>query len=154
MLLLIKNAFKNLFMKVSDILKGKSSNIYSVTGDVSVYEAIKVMGEKNIGALLIMEGERLTGILSERDYARKVVLKGKSSRETPVRDIMTENVLTVASNDSIEICMAIMTDKHIRHLPVVDEGRVLGMVSIGDVVNGIIEKQKETIAHLESYISQ
>ena len=154
MLLLIKNAFKNLFMKVSDILKGKSSNIYSVTGQVSVYEAIKVMGEKNIGALLIMEGERLTGILSERDYARKVVLKGKSSRETPVKDIMTENVLTVASNDSIEICMAIMTDKHIRHLPVVDEGRVLGMVSIGDVVNGIIEKQKETIAHLESYISQ
>lgn len=141
-------------MKVSDILKGKTSNIYSVTGQVSVYEAIKVMGEKNIGALLVMEGEKLSGILSERDYARKVVLKGKSSRETPVKDIMTENVLTVTPNDTIEKCMSIMTDKHIRHLPVVENEKVLGMVSIGDVVNGIIESQKETIAHLQSYISQ
>ncbi len=141
-------------MKVSDILKGKESNIYSVTGQVSVYDAIKVMGEKNIGALLIMEGDKLTGILSERDYARKVVLKGKSSRETPVKDIMTENVLTVTPEDSIEQCMAIMTEKHIRHLPVVEAGKMLGMVSIGDVVNGIIESQKETIAHLQSYIAQ
>jgi CBS domain-containing protein len=141
-------------MKVSDILKGKSSNIYSVTAQVSVYEAIKVMGEKNIGALLVMEGEKLTGILSERDYARKVVLKGKSSRETPVKDIMTEQVLTVTPGDTIEKCMSIMTDKHIRHLPVVENENVLGMVSIGDVVNGIIESQKETIAHLQSYISQ
>lgn len=141
-------------MKVSDILKGKESNIYSVTGQVSVYDAIKVMGEKNIGALLIMEGDMLTGILSERDYARKVVLKGKSSRETPVKDIMTENVLTVTPEDTIEKCMAIMTDKHIRHLPVVENSKVLGMVSIGDVVNGIIESQKETIAHLQSYIAQ
>lgn len=141
-------------MKVSDILKGKQSNIYSVTGQVSVYDAIKVMGEKNIGALLIMEGDKLTGILSERDYARKVVLKGKSSRETPVKDIMTENVLTVTPEDSIEQCMAIMTEKHIRHLPVVEAGKMLGMVSIGDVVNGIIESQKETIAHLQSYIAQ
>ncbi|HQY12623.1 MAG TPA: CBS domain-containing protein, partial [Ferruginibacter sp.] len=133
-------------MKVSDILKGKVSNIYSVTGEVSVYDAIKVMGEKNIGALLIMEGDKLTGILSERDYARKVVLKGKSSRETPVKDIMTEQVLTVTPGDTIEKCMAIMTDKHIRHLPVVEDSRVLGMISIGDVVNSIIESQKETIA--------
>ena len=141
-------------MKVSDILKGKASNIYSVTAQVTVYEAIKVMGEKNIGALLVMEGEKLTGILSERDYARKVVLKGKSSRETPVKDIMTEQVLTVTPGDTIEKCMSIMTDKHIRHLPVVENENVLGMVSIGDVVNGIIESQKETIAHLQSYISQ
>ncbi|MBK7375071.1 MAG: CBS domain-containing protein [Ferruginibacter sp.] len=141
-------------MKVSDILKGKVSNIYSVTGEVSVYDAIKVMGEKNIGALLIMEGDKLTGILSERDYARKVVLKGKSSRETPVKDIMTEQVLTVTPGDTIEKCMAIMTDKHIRHLPVVEDSRVLGMISIGDVVNSIIESQKETIAHLQSYIAQ
>lgn len=141
-------------MKVSDILKGKQSNIYSVTGQASVYEAIKVMGEKNIGALLIMEADKLTGILSERDYARKVVLKGKSSRETSVKDIMTENVLTVTPDDTIEKCMAIMTEKHIRHLPVVDAGNVLGMVSIGDVVNGIIESQKQTIAHLQSYIAQ
>lgn len=141
-------------MKVSDILKGKQSNIYSVTGQVSVYDAIKVMGEKNIGALLIMEEDRLTGILSERDYARKIVLKGKSSRETPVKDIMTENVLTVTPEDSIERCMAIMSEKHIRHLPVVEADKVLGMVSIGDVVNGIIESQKQTIAHLQSYIAQ
>jgi CBS domain-containing protein len=145
---------KNLLMKVSDILKGKTSNIYSVTAQVTVYEAIKVMGEKNIGALLVMEGEKLTGILSERDYARKVVLKGKSSRETPVKDIMTEQVLTVTPGDTIEKCMSIMTDKHIRHLPVLENENVLGMVSIGDVVNGIIESQKETIAHLQSYISQ
>ena len=141
-------------MKVSDILKGKQSNIYSVTGQVSVYDAIKVMGEKNIGALLIMEEDRLTGILSERDYARKIVLKGKSSRETPVKDIMTENVLTVTPEDSIERCMAFMSEKHIRHLPVVEADKVLGMVSIGDVVNGIIESQKQTIAHLQSYIAQ
>lgn len=141
-------------MKVSDILKGKISNVYSIMGESSVYEAVKMMGEKNIGALLIMEGDKLTGILSERDYARKVVLKGKSSRETPVKDIMTENVLTVTSDDSIEKCMAIMSEKHIRHLPVVENEKVLGMVSIGDVVNGIIESQKETIAHLQSYISQ
>jgi CBS domain-containing protein len=141
-------------MKVSDILKGKSSNIYSVTGQSTVYEAIKLMGEKNIGALLVMEGDKLNGILSERDYARKVVLKGKASRETQVKEIMTEHVLTVTSEDSIERCMTIMRDKHIRHLPVVENGKVLGMVSIGDVVNGIIESQKETIEHLQNYISQ
>lgn len=141
-------------MKVSDILKGKTSNIFSVTGQSSVYDAIKVMGEKNIGALLIMEGEKLTGILSERDYARKVVLQGKASRETKVAEIMTTNVFTVTPDDTIEKCMAIMTDKHIRHLPVVENEKVLGMVSIGDVVNGIIATQKETIAHLQSYIAQ
>lgn len=141
-------------MKVSDILKGKSGNIYSITGGVSVYEAIKVMGEKNVGALVVIEGEKLTGILSERDYARKVVLKGKSSRETMVKDIMTENVLTVTTADTIETCMEIMTQKHIRHLPILEEGKVLGMISIGDVVNAIIKTQKETIEHLKSYIAQ
>lgn len=141
-------------MNVSDILKGKSNNIYSVTGQISVYEAIKVMGEKNIGALLIMEDEKLMGILSERDYARKVVLKGKASRETMVKDIMTEQVLTVTGADSIETCMEIMTQKHIRHLPIVENGKVLGMISIGDVVNAIIRMQKETIEQLKNYISQ
>lgn len=141
-------------MKVSDILKGKSSHIYSVTGQASVYEAIKLMGEKNIGALLVMEGEKLIGILSERDYARKVVLRGKSSRETTVKDIMTENVLTVTTSDTIETCMEIMTQKHIRHLPILEAGKVLGMISIGDVVNAIIKTQKETIEHLQSYIAQ
>ena len=141
-------------MKVSDIIKVKGNKVYSVTGQVSVYEAIKEMSEKNIGAILVIEDEKLKGILSERDYARKIVLKGKLSRETLVNEIMTENVLTVTAEDTIEKCMATMTEKHIRHLPVVENNKVLGMISIGDVVNGIIESQKETIAHLQSYISQ
>ena len=141
-------------MKVSNILQVKGNKVYSVTGEVSVFEAIKEMSEKNIGAILVIEGEKLKGILSERDYARKIVLKGKLSRETLVKDIMTENVLTVTTEDTIEKCMAIMSEKHIRHLPVVENDRVLGMISIGDVVNGIIETQKETIAHLQNYITQ
>ena len=141
-------------MKVSNILQVKGNKVFSVTGDVTVYDAIKVMGEKNIGAILVMEGEKLTGILSERDYARKIVLKGKSSRETPVKEIMTEDVLTVTPGDTIEKCMEIMTQKHIRHLPVVENDMVVGMISIGDVVNGIIETQKETIEHLQKYIAQ
>ncbi|HNA16955.1 MAG TPA: CBS domain-containing protein [Ferruginibacter sp.] len=141
-------------MKVADILKAKGNIIYSVTGSTTVYEAIKVMGEKNIGALLVLEGGKLTGILSERDYARKVVLKGKASRETSVSDIMTAEVITVMPSDTIETCMELMTQKHIRHLPIVESGNVLGMISIGDVVNAIIRMQKETIEHLKSYIAQ
>lgn len=141
-------------MKVADILQAKGNIIYSVTGSVSVYEAIKVMGEKNIGALLVMDEGKLSGILSERDYARKVVLKGKSSRETMVRDIMTAQVLTVTTTDNIETCMGVMTQNHIRHLPIVENGEVQGMISIGDVVNAIIKMQKETIEHLKSYIAQ
>ena len=141
-------------MKVADILKAKGNIIYSVTGSTTVYEAIKVMGEKNIGALLVLEGGKLGGILSERDYARKVVLKGKASRETSVSDIMTAEVITVMPSDTIETCMELMTQKHIRHLPIVESGNVLGMISIGDVVNAIIRMQKETIEHLKSYIAQ
>ena len=141
-------------MKVSDILQAKGRNIYSVTGEVTVYEAVKIMGEKNIGALVVMEAEALKGIISERDYARKIVLKGKSSRETLVKDIMTEQVITVASEDQIERCMELMSAKHIRHLPIVDNGKVIGMISIGDVVNAIIDSQKETIEQLKNYISQ
>lgn len=141
-------------MKVSDILQAKGNQIYSVNSATTVYEAVKVMGEKNIGALLVMDEGKLLGILSERDYARKVVLKGKASRETMVKDIMTENVLTVTTSDTIETCMEIMTQKHIRHLPILEEGKVLGMISIGDVVNAIIKTQKETIEHLKSYIAQ
>ena len=141
-------------MKVSDILQVKGNNIYSVASQLSVYDAIKVMGEKNIGALLVMEEDKLDGIISERDYARKVVLKGKVSRETTVKEIMTEQVITVTPDDTIEKCMELMSEKHFRHLPVVKEGKVLGMISIGDVVNAIIASQKETIAHLQQYISQ
>ena len=141
-------------MKVSDILKGKGNIIYSVTGDVSVYEAIKTMGEKNIGALVVIEGDELKGIISERDYARKIVLKGKLSRETLVKEIMTEQVITVVPEDSIDKCMELMSAKHIRHLPIVGSGKVLGMISIGDVVNAVIASQKETIEQLKSYITQ
>ena len=141
-------------MKVADILASKGSNVYSVTENITVYEALKVMGEKNIGALLVMEGERLTGIISERDYARKIILKGKSSTDTHVKEIMTENVITVLPEDDIEKCMGLMSGRKIRHLPVVKDNKVLGVISITDVVTAIIEIQKSTIAHLESYISQ
>ncbi len=141
-------------MKVSDILKVKGSPIYSVSGDVTVYDAIKIMGEKNIGALMVIEGDKLTGILSERDYARKIVLKGKASRETMVKEIMTGNVITVSPDDTIEKCMELMSANHFRHLPVTDSDKVAGMISIGDVVNAIIQSQKETIEQLTSYISQ
>ncbi|MBL0355495.1 MAG: CBS domain-containing protein [Chitinophagaceae bacterium] len=141
-------------MKVSDILQKKGAVIFSVSGATTVYDALKILGEKNIGALLVMEGDKLTGILSERDYARKIILKGKTSHDTPVNEIMTENPFTISPEDKIEACMSIMSDKHIRHLPVVNGDVVLGMISIGDVVTAIIQSQKETIDHLKNYISQ
>ena len=141
-------------MKVSDILSSKGSNIYSVSENITVYEALKIMGEKNIGALLVMDDQRLEGIISERDYARKIVLKGKSSQETMVKEIMTKEVVTVLPEDDIEKCMGLMSGRHIRHLPVMKEDKVLGVISITDVVTAIIELQKNTISHLQNYISQ
>ena len=141
-------------MKVADILRSKGSNVYSVTASITVYEALKVMGEKNIGALLVMEDEQLKGIISERDYARKIVLKGKASNETLVKEIMTENVITVLPEDDLEKCMELMSGRKIRHLPVVKDEKVLGVISITDVVTAIIDLQKNTIAHLQNYISQ
>lgn len=141
-------------MKVSDILYAKGSNVYSVTGNITVYEALKIMGEKNVGALLVIEDDSLKGIISERDYARKIILKGKSSHETLVKEIMTEKVITVLPEDDIEKCMTLMSGRKIRHLPVMKDDKVLGVVSITDVVTGIIEMQKHTIAQLENYISQ
>jgi len=141
-------------MKVSDILQLKGQRIFSVTGDVTVYEAVKIMGEKNIGALVVMSGDELNGIISERDYARKIVLKGKASRDTLVKDIMTEQVITVTPEDHIDKCMELMSQKHIRHLPIIDAGKVVGMISIGDVVNAVIASQKETIEQLKNYITQ
>lgn len=141
-------------MKVADILRSKGSNVYSVTANITVYEALKDMGEKNIGALLVMEDEQLKGIISERDYARKIVLKGKSSNETLVKEIMTENVITVLPEDDLEKCMELMSGRKIRHLPVVKDEKVLGVISITDVVTAIIDLQKNTIAHLQNYISQ
>lgn len=143
-------------MKVSDILQKKGNNVFSVTTQTTVYEALKAMGEKNIGALLVMDDEVLHGIISERDYARKIILKGKASHDTPVKEIMTEKdkIITVLPGDGLEMCMELMSKHHIRHLPVVKDDKVFGMVSIGDVVKAIIESQKETITHLQNYISQ
>ena len=141
-------------MKVSDILQNKGSNVYSVVASVTVYEALKAMGEKNIGALLIMENEKLLGIFSERDYARKIILKGKNSHETLVKEIMTENVISVLPSDNIEKCMELMSGKKIRHLPVMENNKVSGVISITDVVTAIIASQKETISLLHDYISQ
>lgn len=141
-------------MKVSDILDSKGNNVYSINGKISVYEALKIMGEKNIGALLVMEDAQLKGIISERDYARKIILKGKTSHDTMVNEIMTEKVISVLPDDNIEKCMELMSGKHIRHLPVLKNDKVLGVISITDVVTAIIESQKDTINHLQNYISQ
>lgn len=138
---------------VKDILRNKPAAIYSVNPELSVFDALTVMMNKNISALLITREGRLLGIFTERDYARKIILHGKSSKDTPVGEVMTADPLTVSLSASIETCMQTMTEKHIRHLPVVDNGTITGMVSIGDVVKSIIEFQKETIRHLESYIN-
>jgi CBS domain-containing protein len=140
-------------MKVSKILEDKGRNVFSIEPDATVYEALRIMGEKNIGALVILEQGKLTGIISERDYARKVVLQNKRSRETAVKDIMTSNVITVKPEDSIEHCMALMSNKKFRHLPVVEGDEVVGVLSISDIVRAIIDSQRETIQHLQSYIT-
>lgn len=138
---------------VQQILNVKPLQVFSVTEGSSVLEALHLMMEKNISALLIVEEQKLMGIFTERDYARKIILHGKSSADTPVKEVMTADPITVKPTDSIDMCMEIMTEKHIRHLPVANEGQLLGMVSIGDVVKFIIADQKQTISQLESYIS-
>jgi CBS domain-containing protein len=138
---------------VQQLLSTKPLQVFSVLESTSVLEALQVMMEKNISALLILDGQKLSGIFTERDYARKIVLHGKSSSETSMKEVMTADPITVKPTDSIEWCMQIMTDKHIRHLPVADEHQTIGMVSIGDVVKFIIEDQKQTISQLESYIN-
>lgn len=140
-------------MTVNQILSTKGNEVYSIVSTISVYDAIKVMGEKNVGAILIIEEGRLKGILSERDYARKIVLKNKSSKNTLVYEIMVANVITVSPNDDLDACMELMISRRIRHLPVLDADKVIGLISIGDVVKCIIEKQKETIQLLDSYIN-
>ena len=138
---------------VNDILNSKGRDVCSIAPDKMVYDAVSLMAEKEIGALLVMDGEKLTGIVTERDYARKIVLEGRSSRETPVRDVMTTRVLCVRPDQTIEECMALMTDKRTRHLPVVDHKRVIGLVSIGDLVKAIIREQQFVIEQLQHYIS-
>ena len=141
-------------MTVNQILSEKGREVYSVLPSITVYEALVSMSEKNIGAILVVEDNLLKGILSERDYARKIALKAKSSKKTLVHEIMAHNVITVKPNDNLEYCMELMYTKKIRHLPVLENGAIIGIISIGDVVKSIIDLQKETIKHLDSYISQ
>jgi CBS domain-containing protein len=141
-------------MTVNQILGAKGKEVFSVVSTITVFEALGVMSEKNIGAILIIENTVLLGILSERDYARKIALKAKSSKKTLVNEIMVKEVVTVSPSDSLEYCMGLMDAKRVRHLPVSENGIIIGIISISDVVKAIIDLQKETIKHLDSYISQ
>lgn len=138
---------------VQQILESKGNEIWHISPSDSVLDAIKLMAEKKIGALLVMENNKLNGVFSERDYARKVVLKGKSSGETSVKDIMTAEVIVTNPKETVEKCMEMMTEKRIRHLPVVEDGKVVGVLSIGDLVKAIIAEQQYKIDQLESYIT-
>ncbi len=140
-------------IKVKDILREKGSNAWSTTSKTTIYEALVMMAEKDVGALLVVDGGDLVGIFSERDYARKVVLEGKSSRDTLVKDLMTREVLAVTPDETIQDCMGVMSSAHCRHLPVLENGQLAGVVSIGDIVNAVIEDQKVKIGHLEHYIT-
>jgi CBS domain-containing protein len=137
---------------IKEILQGKSQSVLSISPEASVLDALKLMSDKEVGALVVLEGERLAGIFSERDYARKVILHGKASKDTPVREIMTQKVVCVRPDQSVEDCMALMTDKRIRHLPVLQDNRVIGVISIGDVVKEVISEQRFIIEQLEHYI--
>ena len=140
-------------MTVNQILDVKGREVHSIPSTITVYEALRIMGEKNVGALLIIEDNVLKGVLSERDYARKIALKNKSSKETFVHEIMDKDLITVKPTDNLDHCMDLITNKRIRHLPVLSDNQVEGIISIGDVVNAIIETQKNTIDHLDSYIT-
>ena len=138
---------------VREILNRKGQVVWSIAPESTVYRAIEMMADKHVGALLVMAGEKLAGIVSERDYARKVILKGRSSKETHVRGIMTSPVVFVEPQHSVDDCMKIMTESRIRHLPVLDHEKVVGIVSIGDVVNWIMSAQDHTIQQLQNYVS-
>ncbi len=137
---------------VKDILKGRGSEIWSVSPTTTAYEALEVMAEKNIGAVLVFENEKLVGVFSERDYARKVILKGKSSKDTNVSELMTRDVFYVKPENTLDECMALMTSKHIRHLPVFDDKQIKGIITIGDVVKEVISEQEIMIKDLEDSI--
>jgi len=138
---------------IDAILNQKSGEIFTVSPNATVFEAIEMMDNKNVGALLVMDGKKLVGMFSERDYTRKIVLRGKRSRETRVAEIMSTNLTVTHSREPVEKCLRLMTDKRIRHLPVLDGDKVVGVISIGDLVKWVISCQSATIAHLENYIS-
>lgn len=138
---------------VTEILKTKGHDVWTVSPDSTVYDALQVMADKNVGALMVLERDEVVGVFSERDYARKVILKGKASKDTLVREIMSTELVWVRPDQTIEVCMNLMTNKRIRHLAVLDEGRLVGVISIGDVVKAIISEQEFTIQQLEHYIT-
>ena len=138
---------------VSEMLKGKGRDVWTVSPDSTVYDALQVMADKNVGALMVLEDDQVVGVISERDYARKVILKGKASKDTPVSEIMSTKLVWVRPDQSIEDCMNLMTNRRIRHLAVLEEGRLIGVISIGDVVKAIISEQEFTIQQLEQYIT-
>lgn len=140
-------------LRVKHLLAAKDKNIWTIGPEEPVLEAIQIMADKHVGALPVMRGEELVGIVSERDYARKVILMGRSSSDTPVWQIMSSPVVTVSPDELVHRCMEIMTERRIRHLPVVDGGKVEGIISIGDLVKAVIEEQQETITQLERYIA-
>ena len=138
---------------ISSLLHGKTTALWTVAPEATVFEAIKLMADKNIGALLVMSGGQLHGIFTERDYTRNVALQGKTSKETRVREIVTQKILTVKQDDTVEECMRLMTENRVRHLPVVEGAKVVGIVSIGDLVNWIISTQNAAIEQMEQYIA-
>jgi CBS domain-containing protein len=137
---------------VKDILRAKGFKVYSISPDATVYEALNRMADKNVGALLVLEVEQIVGLISERDYARKTILKGRFSKETAVKEIMTTNVITVGPGEDLEECMELFTDKHVRHLPVIEDEKIIGIISIGDVVKGVIDYKEFIIQEQEKYI--
>ena len=138
---------------ISEILHHKGTAVWSIKPDATVFEAIQLMADKNVGALLVMDGEQLVGLISERDYTRKVALRGKTSKEMKVREILAGNLVTATPAQTVETCLHLMTDHRVRHLPVLDSGKVAGVISIGDLVNWVISTQDTTIRQLETYIS-
>ncbi|MGK7371469.1 MAG: CBS domain-containing protein [Candidatus Halalkalibacterium sp. M3_1C_030] len=140
-------------MLIRKILNEKGTEVYDIGPENTVYEAIEKMADKDIGALLVMEGEQLKGIITERDYRNKVILKGRRSKTTAVKEIMSSNLYTVEPDDTVDTCMALMTDRKFRHLPVMEDGKVAGVISIGDLVKAVITKQKVEIHNLRDYIA-
>ena len=138
---------------ISEILNHKGTTVWTISPDATVFEAIQTMADKNIGALLVTENDKLVGIVSERDYSRKVIVKGKASKTTAVKEILSSHVINVTPAHTMEECMRLMTDHHVRHLPVLDGERIAGIISIGDLVNWIISAQHTTISQLQTYIS-